>query len=69
MLYSIMGHLQPLDSTKLNKIFPTQHTSDMAREKKWLIIHYIKFTFSQVTGIATTSLHAKYTPVQMNHHR
>jgi hypothetical protein len=36
MPYSIMGQLQPLDSTKLNtsKISPTQHRTDMAEEKK-----------------------------------
>jgi hypothetical protein len=62
MPYSIMGHLQPLDSTKLNKIFPTQHRTDMAEEKKRLTIYYIEFAFSQVTEIATTLLHAKHIP-------
>ena len=68
MPYSIMGHLQTLDSTELNKIFPTQHRTDMAEEKKWLIIHYTEFTFSQVIEIATTLLHVKRTPAQMNCH-
>jgi hypothetical protein len=60
-----MGHLQPLDS-ELKEIFPSQHRTDLAEEKKRLITHYAEFTFSQVIKLAL--LHANHTPVQMNCH-